>query len=86
MLESVLLAQQKQDEYIKQLTSKIDLLTTNNKMLETQIAEQANSSTTPLGRLLSKPKQNPREQCNVIMLRSGRQLEGPKGTSDEVGS
>ena len=61
MLESVLLTQQKQDEYIKQLASKVDLLTTHNKMLETQIAHQASSSSTPPGRLPSKPEQNPRE-------------------------
>jgi len=54
MLESVLLAQKKQDEYIKKLASKLDLLTTYNKMLKTQIAQQANSSTTPPGRLPSK--------------------------------
>ena len=84
MLESVLLAQQKQDEYNKQLASKVDLLTTHNKMLETQIAQQANVSTIPPGRRPSKPKQNPREQCNAIVLRSGMQLEGPKGVNDEV--
>jgi len=55
-------------------------------MLETQIAQQANSSTTPPGRLPSKPKQNPREQYNAIVLRSGTQLEDPKGVSDEMGS
>jgi len=55
-------------------------------MLETQIAQQANSSTTPLGRLPSKPEQNPRQQYNAIVLRSGTQLEGPKGVSDEVRS
>ena len=38
ILESVLLAQQEQDEYIKQLASRIDLVTTHNKMLESQIA------------------------------------------------
>jgi len=86
MLESVLLAQQKSDEYIKQLASKVDLLTTHNKMLETQIAQQANSSTTPSSTLPSKPKQNSREQCNCIVLRSSTQLEDPKGISDEVGS
>ena len=37
MLENMLLAQQKQDEYIKQLTSKVDVLTTHNKKLEAQI-------------------------------------------------
>ena len=86
MLESVLLTQQKQDEYTKQLASKVDLLTTRNKMLETQITQQANSSTTPHGRLPSKPELNPREQCNAIVLRSGTQLEGPKGVGDEVES
>ena len=55
MLESVLLAQQKQDEYIKQLASKVDLLT-HNKMLEIPIAQQANSSITPPGRLPNKPE------------------------------
>jgi len=78
MLENVLLAQQKQDEYIKQLASKVDLLTTQNKILESQIAQQANSSTTSPSRLPSKPEPNPREQCNAIMLRSGTQLEDPK--------
>ena len=80
----MLLAQQKQDEYIKQLASKVDLLTTHNKMLETQIAHQAGSSSTPPGRLPSKPEQNPREQCNAIVLRSGTKLEGPKGVTVEV--
>jgi len=55
-------------------------------MLETQIAQQTSSSTTLPGRLPSKPEQNPREQCNAIVLRSGTQLEGPKGTSVEVES
>jgi len=86
MLESVLLAQQKQDEYIQQLASKVDLLTTHNKILETQISHEASSSSTPPGRLSSKPEQNPREQCNAIVLRSGTKLEGPKGTSVEVES
>jgi len=38
MLKSVLLAQQYQDE---QLASKVDLITTHNKMLDIQIAQQA---------------------------------------------
>ena len=79
MLESVLLAQQKQNEYIKQLASKVDLLTTHNKMLETQVAQQASSSSTPPGRLPSKPEQDPREQCNAIVLRSGTKIKGFQG-------
>ena len=47
-MESMLLAQQKQDEYIKQLASKVDFLSTRDKMLEAQIAQQANFSSTIL--------------------------------------
>jgi len=61
MMENMLLAQQKQDEYIKQLASKFDVLTTHNKMLEDQIAQQAASSWTLLGRFPRKNKLNPRE-------------------------
>jgi len=38
MIEAMLLAKQKQDEYIKQLASKVDVLTAHNKMLKAQIA------------------------------------------------
>ena len=38
MMENMLMAQQKQDEYIKQLASKVDVHTIHNKMLEVQIA------------------------------------------------
>jgi len=37
MMESMLLAQQKQEKYIEQLVSRVDPLTTHNKMLEAQI-------------------------------------------------
>ena len=37
MMESMLLAQPKQDEYINQLASKVDVLSTHNKILEAQI-------------------------------------------------
>jgi len=71
MLESVLLTQQKQDEYIKQLASKVGLLTIHNKMLGTYITQQPSFSSTPPSRLPRKPKPNPREHCNAIVLRSG---------------
>jgi len=34
MMESMLMAQQKQDECIKQLALKVDVLTSRNRMLE----------------------------------------------------
>ena len=64
MMESMLLAQPKQDEHIKQLDSKIDVLTTHNKMLEAQIVQQARSSSTTPGILPSKYEPNPLKQCN----------------------
>ena len=39
MMKTMLLMQEKQDEYMKQLASKVDVHTTHNKMLETQIAQ-----------------------------------------------
>ena len=71
IMESMLLAQQKQDEYIKKLACKVDMLAAHNKMLEAQIAQQVTSSPTPSGRLPSKPEPNPCEQCNCLTLRGG---------------
>ena len=76
--------QQKQDEYIKQLASKVDVLSTHNKMLKFQIAQQVSSSSPATGRLLSKSEPNPREQCNAMILGGGKQLEGPKGGGNDV--
>ena len=60
------------------------MLSTHDKMLDAQISQQANSSSTPPYRLPSKPGPNSREQCNTIIMRSGTQLENPKGTRVEV--
>ena len=38
MMKSMLMAQKTQDEYIKQLASKVDLFTTHNRILEASIA------------------------------------------------
>jgi len=66
MIENMLMAQQKQDEYINQLASKVDVLTTCNRMLEAQVAQTATFSPTLLDRFPSKPGLNPREQCNAV--------------------
>jgi len=67
----MLVAQQKQGEYIKQLASKVNVLTTHNKTLEAQIAQQASFSSSPLDRLLGKPESNPHEHCNCVTLKDG---------------
>ena len=84
MMENMLMVQQKQDEYIKQLVSKVNVLTTCNWMLETQIVQKATFSSTPLDRLPSELELNLREQCNAMLLQGDKQLEGPKQiTHDE---
>ena len=83
MMEIMLLAQQKQDEYIKQLASKADVLTSHNKMLEAQIAQQATSSSTYPGKLPRKPESKPREQCNCVTLEGGS--KDSKGIEIEEG-
>jgi len=47
------------------------VLTTHNKMLDAQIAQQATSSFTTPSRLPSKPECNPREQCNCVTMNEG---------------
>ncbi|XP_045802530.1 uncharacterized protein LOC123896150 [Trifolium pratense] len=67
-------------EQIKQLTSKLDVLTTHNKMLETQIAQVAQqqaSTSVPAGIFPGQPHPNPRGHVNAVILRSGTQYDGP---------
>jgi len=52
-------------------------------MLKTQIAQQATPLSTPSGRLPRKHELSLREQCNVIILRGSKQLEGPKGVCQD---
>ncbi|CAJ2646738.1 unnamed protein product [Trifolium pratense] len=68
------------NEQIKQLTSRLELLTTHNKMLETQIAQVAQqqaSTSAPAGIFPGQPQPNPRGHVNAVILRSGTQYDGP---------
>jgi len=51
------------------LASKVDVLTTYNKILEAQISNQVSSSPTPLGRLPSNPEPQSREHYNAMILK-----------------
>ncbi|CAM8876901.1 unnamed protein product [Rhodiola kirilowii] len=64
-----------QDKKVKGLQKTIDQLVIPNRMLETQVAQQANSATREHGKLPSKPEHNTRESVNAITLRGGKQLE-----------
>ena len=64
------------EEQFKQLHSKLDQLATHNRILETQIAQQASTSNTkPLGKLPSQPEYVQKESCQAITLRSGKEVE-----------
>jgi len=69
MIENMLMTQQKQDEYIKQLASKVDVFTTHNRMLAAQIAQKAAVSSTPPDRLPSNLEPNPCEHCNCVTMK-----------------
>jgi len=56
MMESMLMAQQKQDEYIKQLASKVDVLTNHNKMLEPKLPKKLLFYLHPQTDFLASPK------------------------------
>jgi len=80
------MAQQKQDEYIKQLATKVDVLTTHHRMLEAQIAKKASFSSTPPDRLPSNLEPNPCEQYNCVTLKEEvEHITGPEDIPMEEG-
>ncbi|XP_050909111.1 uncharacterized protein LOC127122878 [Lathyrus oleraceus] len=67
-------------EMMKQLSSKIDVMVTHNKMLETQIfhvAQQQVTIAVPVGTFPGQPQPNPKGHANAITLRSGTKLDEP---------
>jgi hypothetical protein len=57
------------------MQAQIERMETHNKMLENQIAQQAEASTRAQGKLPARPEQGQREHCNAVVLRSGKELE-----------
>lgn len=73
-------------DQVRELSSKIDQLAAQNRILENQIAQQASNSVRPNGALPGKPEPNPREHCKDITLRSGRAIADHDETrNDERG-
>jgi len=55
-------------------------------MMETQLAQigqQVSHLSRPQGRLSGQPEANPKGHINVIILRSGKQLDEPKATQGQ---
>jgi hypothetical protein len=68
---------------IKDFSMKFDLLITQNKLLETQVAQQAASSRQQ-GYLLPKHDCNPNTSVKAITLRSGMAYDGPEMLGNEI--
>jgi hypothetical protein len=69
-------------DQIRDLGMKVDLLATQGKLLETQVAQQASSSSRQHGQLPSKPDCNPNASVKTITLRSGTAYDGPEVPQD----
>ena len=74
LMENFVSTQIKQNDLfqnqVRELTSKVDQLAAQNRILETQIAQQTSSSIRPPGTLSGKPELNPREHCNLVVIRN----------------
>ncbi|KEH37943.1 retropepsins domain protein, putative [Medicago truncatula] len=64
------------NDSLAKLKTKVDSITTHNKMLETQISQMAASSKTT-GVFLGQTEINPKAHINAITLEDGKQLEYP---------
>ncbi|XP_031116691.1 uncharacterized protein LOC116020354 [Ipomoea triloba] len=62
---------------IQNLNAKVNQVAAHNKMLESQIANQASPSSNKAIDKLPAYSKNPREQVNAITTRSGKQLQDP---------
>jgi hypothetical protein len=67
---------------IRDLGMNVDLLATQGKLLETQVAQQASSSSRHHGQLPPKPDCNPNVSVKAITLRSGTTYDGPEVPQD----
>ncbi|CAM8890486.1 unnamed protein product [Rhodiola kirilowii] len=75
MLAKLLGNQEEMRQELKEVKHCNQRLETHNKMLENQIAQQAESSTRAQGKLPARPEQGQREHINAVTLRSGKEIE-----------
>jgi hypothetical protein len=69
-------------DQIRDLGMKVNLLATQGKLLETQVAQQASSSSRQHGQLSPKPDCNPNASVKAITLRNGTAYDGPEMPQD----
>ncbi|CAM8982238.1 unnamed protein product [Rhodiola kirilowii] len=78
------ISQERVQAQLMDMQTKFERLETDNKMLENQIAQQAESSTRAQGKLPARPEKGQREHCNAVTLRSGKELEGEQPNKKKV--
>ncbi|CAM8940405.1 unnamed protein product [Rhodiola kirilowii] len=71
ILASLVVNQAKADQRMNQMFQRMDEISTHNKMLEMQIAQQAESSTKAQSEATER-----KEHCEAVTLMSGKKLEG----------
>jgi hypothetical protein len=69
-------------DQIRDLGMKVDLLATQGKLLETQVAQLTSSSSRQHGQLPPKSDCNPNTTVKAITLRSGTAYDGPEVPQD----
>ncbi|KAJ9566151.1 hypothetical protein OSB04_002117 [Centaurea solstitialis] len=82
LLETQIAQQNQKNDYFQNsltlVTTRLEAMTTHNKMIETQIAQLAQqiaNSVRPQGQLPGQSEPNPRAQMNAITLRDGKILK-----------
>ncbi|CAM8963249.1 unnamed protein product [Rhodiola kirilowii] len=68
ILASLVASQAKADQRMNQMFQRMDEISTHNKMLEMQIAQQAESSTKAQGKLPARPEHDKKEYCNAVYI------------------
>ena len=80
MLEAFI---ENQKQEMQELRARVELLATQNKLLETQVAQQASTSIKPAGTLPSKPDLNIKDVKAIRTLCSGTTYKDPPMPSEE---
>jgi hypothetical protein len=69
-------------DQMRDLSMKVDLLVTQGKLLKTQVAQHASSSSRQHGQLPPKPDCNPNAFVKAITLRNETAYDGPEMPQD----
>ena len=75
VLEQVLVGQKSSQSFQQDVIFELQEMKKQQKMFETQLAQQALNAPRPSGQLPGQLEINSKEQCRAVTLRSGKELE-----------